>query len=326
MQVDGLLGKWNKEDWYSRLAPLENMGFRWSAETGRMEQMGPKVMQANTPWVHVKHLQTKHCGLDHNILFNMFGIIPPRCQECWKVTVTPNSFDELLKLEEVERELGHPSKCGMELRDYTPKFYGGYFYNNSFDEGRDCYKMVRDAVHEKISPDVSVILKRGCTEFEMIKGPSNYWHTTRDEEIFCEELDALVDVGRGGVNDQSPLITTAVRLRWALWAHMNGDMSYRKHNNDLPLFPDYVKYHEGPRADIKHDLAISRSVAKGNIPPEMSEEFHLLAKDFAKKKGVDLGPLAHSLGMNETNPLGMFNLTKATPDELKGEDATYDSE
>jgi hypothetical protein len=214
----------------------------------------------------------------------------------------------------------------MELRDYTPKFYGGYFYNNSFDEGRDCYEQVRKMVDEALGKDVSVILKRGCTEFEMIKGPSNYWHTTRDEEEFVELIDAYVDVGRGGLSPQEPYIKNTIRLRWALWAHMNGDMSYQKYNNNKPLFPDYVKYHEGSREDIKHDLALSRASVKGGVPAEISEEFFKMAKNFGEERGVDLGQLAHTLGMGETNPLKLFNMRTNTPDALKGEHDATDTE
>jgi len=182
--------------------PLRQAGYYLSYEG--VYRRSNTAVATDTPWHHVKHLVGKKCLLDHHIKFNLCGYVPPKCLECWKVVVGPRTLKELFQLLEVQRSMGRPSKCGIELRYYTPRLYGGYFYNNSLDEGRECYEAVRKAVDEHISPEVGVILKRACTEYEMIKGPSVAWTMTRREHELDDLLDEVIDtyspndVSRGG--------------------------------------------------------------------------------------------------------------------------------
>ena len=218
-----------------------------------------------------------------------------------------------------------PAKCGIEMRDYTPKFYGGYFYNNSLDEGRERYEQVRKAIDENMTggKDVSVILKRGCTEFEMLKGPSHAWHNTGGEEYMLEIIDAFVHNPRGG-GEQSKMVKDHVKLKWFLWAHMNGDMSYKELNGGKSLFPDYVKYHEGDIDLIKRDMTISHAAAKAGIKPEDSDDFLKVAEDFAENREIkSVGFLAHSLGaqnFSRTNLIRATPLHQVVPEETKGEE------
>lgn len=320
--LDGVLKQWTDEDYITIFRPLQDRGYFWDPNTLRLRVPEPHSMQSNTPWIHCKQTPDKHCTMDHQILFNTFGIIPPRCLECWKVVVTPRSFAELIALEQLEMQMNVPSKCGIELREYTPKHYGGYFYTSSLDRGRQRYLEVKEAVADTIDPKLaeSVILKRGCTEYEMVKGPSPYWNITKNEEEFIERVDSLVHVERRHTS-QPEVTKTNVRLRWAVYAHQNADFSYKPWNNDKELFPGYVKYHEGDIDDIKHDLALARGHARGGIEPEVSDKFLVLCQDFAKENKISMNGLTHTLGANQANPLDLMkiNLHKDTPEELKGD-------
>lgn len=325
MNIKGWAERLAREDFYTMFAPLTNKrdGWMWDPDRKVIRQGGTPFLTAETPWVHIKGAPKKHCGLDHHIIFNTFGIIHPRCQKCWKVVVTPTTFKGLIELEEIQRGLNRPSKLGIEMRDYTPKFYGGYFYNHSIDEGRARYEEVRKAVNEHMTggKDINVILKRGCTEFEMIKGPSQFWHNTIEEEEFLELLEAYIDYQRGN-GDQARLVQTHVRLKWLLWAHANNDMSYVEYNGGETLFPGYTKYHEGDIDDIKHDLALCQSMAKTGIDQDKAEKFLVLTQEFCDKHKVpNIGAMIHVLGAYETNPmrLSKINLQEEVPDELKGD-------
>lgn len=320
MQLDGKLKEWDKKDFWTIFSPLLKQGFNWDPKDGMLKRMLGTTFAANTPWVHQDQFSTKHCNLDHSIIFNNWRIIPPRCLECWKVVVTPKSFSELIALEKMEEELGLQSKCGIELRDYTPKFYGGYFYNNSLEQGRECYEKVRDACAKCISKKCAdgVILKRGCTEYEMIKGPSPFWHNTKEEEELLQWIDTFVHVSHN-TNGQPQLVKNHVRLKWALWAHMNGDMTYQDWNGGKSLFPGYVKFHEGNLDDIKHDMALARAEAKKGIDPAISDQFLIFADEFAKRYELQTTDLGHALGYHESNPLGVFDVVREVPEELKGE-------
>ena len=321
MQYGGRALKWVEEDWFTFFSRLNVQGFVWDAEDQRLRQKGWMALQANTPWCHTSSSWEKHCAFDHNIIFNNWKIIHPRCLECWKVAVTPRTFHELMQLEELENKLGFDSKCGIEMRDYTPKFYGGYFYNSSLDAGRSRWKEVKDAVSEYISPEVgnSVILKRGCTEYEMLNGPSLYWTITPQQEKILEIIEAFVDVKRGH-GEQSAMLKRNVHLKWLLWAHFIGDMSYVDYNGGLKLFPDYVKYHEGDLGDIKHDIAIAQSQASVGLPPETSEAFIKTVQEFARQYKVpNYGHLVRTMGVHNSGALDMkFKLVEVS-EEQKGD-------
>lgn len=310
-----------QRDWMTIFAPLQSRGYQWDALTEKLvlpQTKFPAYLTANTPWVHVRGTPTKHCTFDHHIAFDLFGIIPPRCQSCWKVVVTPDTYHQLRQLEELERACPYACKCGIEMRTYTPKHYGGYFYNNSLDEGRECYEWVRQAVNEHIDggDELSVILKRGCTEFEFLKGPSPFWTMTPEEEKKWELLDSYVTHEKSNAR-QAPLVQNNIRLRWAQWAHSRGDMTYMPYNGNESLYPDYVKYHAGDIDGIKADLAMATAQVKAGMKGEDSAEFQELAQQFADAKGLPTPTmLIHALGGNEMNPLGNANWAK----EIIGEE------
>lgn len=327
MQLEGTIKNWDDNDIYTRLAPLYERGFAWDPKDSRLKNMAPQAIVANTPWTHGKSIYTKHCGLDHNIMFNTFNIIPPRCLDCWKVCVTLQNFDECVRMEKLQRELatqGIPCKCGAEMRDYTPKFFGAYFYTNSLDEGRDRHAQVVDLLKEnKFSQETidHAILKRGCTEFEMIKGPSPFWHITDEELELLELVEAHIDMPRGN-GEQHAMVKHHVKMKWVLWAHMNKDMSYLPYNNNVPLFPDYVSYHDGDIDDIKHDLALARNEALTGTPPAGTSAFLKTAQAWAEQTNYkgSLGDLVHAFGSNVKSPLALKKIHLDTvPDENKGD-------
>ena len=323
MQLGGDVKRWSEEDWFSFFSRLQSMNFIWDGEDGRLRQKGWIGLTNHTPWIHAKSTPSKHCSLDHNIIFNNWNIIHPRCLECWKVVVSPKNFHELMLLEELQQKMDVDCKCGIELRDYTPRHYGGYFYNCSLDEGREKYKLVKDAVSEFVSPEcgATTILKRGCTEYEMKAGPSLYWNINRQQEKIIDIIESYVDVRRT-MGEQSLMLKRNVRLKWVIWAHANGDMSYMDYNGGQKLYPGYVAYHEGDIADIKHDLAVARAQASAGIPLETSSKFIEVVRDFAKEyKIVNYGDLVRVLGSNYSDPLNNhFAMKKIeVAEEAKGD-------
>jgi len=325
MRFGGEAAKWAAEDWFTFFSRLNAQGFVWDPEDQRMRQKGWPALQANTPWCHVSSSWDKHCSLDHNIIFHNWRIIHPRCLECWKVVATPRTFHELMQLEELQRKLKFDSKCGIELRDYTPKFYGGYFYTNSLDAGRARWREVKDAVSEYISPEVGngVILKRGCTEYEMVHGPSVAWTVSPKQEKLLEIIESFVDVKRGH-GEQSLMLQRNVHLKWLLWAHSIGDMTYVDYNGGQKLFPDYVKYHEGDIGDIKHDLAIAQAQASVGLPPETSDAFLETVQQFAKQYKIpNYGHLVRAMGGHNSGNLDLkFKLAEITHEQKGDQNGT----
>jgi hypothetical protein len=95
-----------------------------------------------------------------------------------------------------------------------------------------------------------------------------------------------------------------VQMRWLLWAHMNGDMSYLPYNDGHPLFPGYVKYHEGDINDIKHDIAILTAEAKHGHNPEMTHDFLRSLTNYTKANNISMTELGAGLGYDYKPNLG----------------------
>ena len=328
MMIDGKVGEWADNDVITILQAIETAGFKWDPLLMNLKNPGDPFLQYNTPWIHSRTAPCKHCALDHHILFGRFRIIHPRCQNCWKVTATLRSFDQLIKMEALQNSPDmklRPSKCGIEMRDYVPKFYGAYMYHNSVDEGMEGYEIWKKAINDYVGkvgdgPDeIPVILKRGCTEYEMIKGPSPFWHLNKNEQKMLEQIEAYVSVPNIQA-DQPLMVKTHVRLSWVLWAHMNGDMSYVPYNGGNKLFPDYVKYHGLDLNDVKRDLAVAKFQAMTGKDPAIADKFLTLADQFKDENGLStLGQLSHAFGVQE-DPLKLFKKMKdSVPETNTGE-------
>ena len=217
----------------------------------------------NTPWIHIKHAQGFDCNLWHNIIFNIVSLklppgkqfVPRHCQSCWKVVVKPKTLQQLFNLLELEKSLGLPSKCGIEVRPEVHGLYGGYFYNRSHADGLKCYDIVKKALSENeilsvLLDDVdenkrtkNLLLKRACTEFEHTVGRSDKWEIT-NEQVAVEDL-----IERYFVNENLDLVqqehmTWDIKQRWIEWAWQNGDSTYSRYTGDEPLYPAYVTYHQ----------------------------------------------------------------------------------
>jgi hypothetical protein len=279
-----------EKDLPTLLAPLLAHGYRFSLETGALE---PTVRASgfDTPWIYVKGIDSKNCNIDHNIKFKYFNYIPPRCLQCWKVVVRPRTYKELYKLFEIERTLDVPCKCGIEVRQYTPANYGGYFYNESLEEGRERYEQVRKAINEHISSDVPVILKRGCTEYEAGIGPSPMWVMPDKMKPLDELLDMYVSATPVMNGRQSEVQRAHVMKRWMIWAHNCGDMTYLDDNDGQPLVDPPVEYQGGDIDGVKSEMAIAEAhnLHLHNTGQEIDPQILVQYRELQRKYSIDYG-------------------------------------
>ena len=178
-----------------------------------------------------------------------FGFIPNKCLDCWKTVVAPRSFHELMQLLDLQEKMMKfdPKcwcKCGIEPRDYVPRNYGGYFYSRNKEDGQKRYKMVRGAVSKEISPDVSVHLKRYCTEFELRLGPSDKYVRPPGADELEEDFWKVVNAEKGALRQPDFIIRNVIQS-WMVFAWGRGDMTVMLYNNGEPLFRPSVTYHKG---------------------------------------------------------------------------------
>jgi len=162
--------------------------------------------------------------------------------------VVPRSFHELMLLLELEEKMVHKNprcwcKCGTEARDFVPRNYGGYFYTKGKEQGLVRLKTVREEVAEHISPEIRVILKRYCTEFELRFGPSDTYkppvHARDTEKKFWENVDITI-----GARRQPQIIIDNVIQSWMIFATGRGDKTVELYNGGKPIFIPSLTYEE----------------------------------------------------------------------------------
>lgn len=227
---------------------LQQAGYRLRDADGKI--YAETFMAWDTPWHHVYHAGNLDCHTWHKIMFDFVfkatdkKFVPINCQNCFKVVCRPPTLKSLFTLLDLQKRLGLPSKCGIEIRMETMGLYGGYWYCWGIDQGLDRYEIVREAIDKEpgLGPDVPVVLKRACTEFEMVAGPSDKWEVTEEQE----HLEALVN--RWLVRDikhrtQPDHAIATVHRKWIEWAYMAGDLTFLEYTNGVPVHPATVTFH-----------------------------------------------------------------------------------
>ena len=204
-----------------------------------------------TLWLHHRPSYRHNCFIWKDVVFENIVMrvlpanlrfVPSSCMECYKVVVRPRSLKELFSLAELQYDLDHASKCGIEVRESVRGHYGGYFYNRGLAEGQACYEKVRTAVDERISPEIPVLLKRSCTEMEHGVGPSDTWEVTPAQQQFEELIESRFSMDIPVLVQQNHL-KDHVKRRWIEEAYKFGDATVNEYI-DGPLFPEYVTFHE----------------------------------------------------------------------------------
>lgn len=252
---------------------LVSGGYKLRDQDGKICITNP-AMGWETPWHHIMHDAFLDCQRWHSIMFDLFSrtlppdqvFVPSACQNCWKVVVRPSSLLGLFALMNLQIQLQRPSKCGIEVRDYVHGLYGGYFYNHSLDEGVECYKVIREAVNDTnhLGPDISVILKRACTEYEKRVGASDQW-TITDRQIYIETLVNKWFVRDNVIREQPQHLISRVHKKWIEWAYANGDPTYIEFTGGKPLYKPLVTYHhlaDLPKAQLTKAL---KKFARSNV-------------------------------------------------------------
>ena len=227
---------------------LEQAGYKLRDGDGKI--VCDTFMAFHTPWHHVHHADGLDCHTWHKIMFDVaFGKLgrkyaPSKCHSCWKVVIRTKTLKQLFALLHLQMRMGLPSKCGIEVRETVNGLYGGYFYNKSLEEGVWCYAQVRKEIDADpvLGPETAVILKRACTEFELLCGPSDEWVANQEQMA----LEALIDkwfVRDINQRTQPPHAIATVHRRWIEWAYANGDQTYLEYTNGAPIHPKVITYH-----------------------------------------------------------------------------------
>ena len=231
--------------------------WRWKVVDGKAKLYFPfdQMIEPRTPWHYV--IQNADCFMWSDVLFEVVSaqigraFVPSFCVDCFKVVVAPRTLKELFALEALMVTLNLPSKCGIEVRDYVPRIYGGYFYTRSVEEGQEKYDIVREALDAdpELGPDVPLILKRGCTEMEAKLGPSSNWMPAASKQERIEALIFDTIEWEELVVAQPEALVRNIHRRWIEWAFAQGDDTYREYTAGFPIKGAPVTYHNQPEKE-----------------------------------------------------------------------------
>lgn len=236
--------------------------------TDRYRLLGDSV------WHYTKVNDGDDCYRWHHVMFKFLGFVPSQCQECYKIVVRMNKIEQLFALLDLQIELGRPSKCGIEERDFVECLYGGYFYNRGLDEAIANYRIIKPRIEENpiLAPILdevdpcglpkNFVIKRGCTEFEKACGRSDQWSIT-DEQLKWEEL-VNEYVAPIEFQDLPPHVINDMHWRWILYAAKNGDSTYKKFTGGKPINTPVVIYH-----------FLAENIPVHNVTLEMNKEGEL---------------------------------------------------
>lgn len=187
----------------------------------------------------------QHSGgcLRHMAIFNNFNIIPKYCFDCFKILIIPNTVIELFKLmvvfEKLKLSNDNSRKCMIECRDEIAGTYKGYIYCRNIKEGNDIVKNLEKIVPDDIANNISVTLKRGCSEFSLaypefskinkttaIMPYKNEWQKT--EELADQKLQIKIPPPASDTFNHPGYTTqdAQIMLIWLQYAATIGDLSY----------------------------------------------------------------------------------------------------
>ena len=181
----------------------------------------------------------------HKTVFDRFKVIPEYCFDCYKVTIGPRTVMELFKIfllfDRLKLPNDNPRKCIVEVRPGISGTYKGFIYCQSLNEANEILSIVQTIVDEIVSKEIPIVVKRGCSEFQ-IAYPA-YGHITgngtqlmiyneewRKYEVYVDKnLILHTDHNPNNFTSNHPGLTlhdVLVMRNWLVYAATIGDLNY----------------------------------------------------------------------------------------------------
>lgn len=168
--------------------------------------------------------------------------VPWICRNCYKVKIKPRTVRELVAVLDATVRKPYPSKFQPDIDvPYSPDLYGAYFYADGLEQVRSIYKDVRATLDgDERLKSVQMVIKRGCTEYEMHCGPSDRY--TFPDGLAEIESYLLSRISTLPPSSRPPLPRRLFLVQWIKLAYRIGDESYLELTGGRRLFPETVGY------------------------------------------------------------------------------------
>jgi hypothetical protein len=224
-------------------APDELLAFRVGAHSvgenlkaaiarGRLNESADGTLEiAGDPketvsWMYVDHGPSLGCGFLMDFMFRHAyaeSAVPSGCSACYKVKVVLRTLRELVAAWEVAKKIPCRSKWGTDLNNpYSQNIYAGYFYVSGLEAARALFPIAQRAFAEdpKLGSDVTMTIKRGCSEYEAALGPSDRYEFAPEQAELEAHLKSRFRVAK---KSHQPSMVAA---HWIETAYRVGDDTY----------------------------------------------------------------------------------------------------
>jgi hypothetical protein len=198
------------------------------------------------PWLRGSKGLSVSCSAQVGFLFRVAyakSAVPSGCRACYKVKIIPRTLRQLVAVYGIAQTTAYVYKCGLDGVPSSQCIYSAFFYAHELSGARAMYATLRKAVdeHPNLGSEVKMLIKRGCTEYEMSCGPSDKY--TFDPNLPEVESWLLAHLRRrSGRRSATALDVVQTRMLWIQTAYKHGDETYRDFTNGRPLHPATVCY------------------------------------------------------------------------------------
>ena len=217
-----------------------------------------KIVITHTPnkaqWI--AHIPDKHprkhypsCHFLSKFLFQVIykqKAIPLACQQCYKVKIYYQNVEQLVSFKAILEKIDHVSKSGCELDSpISQGIWSSYIYTHGLDMAFDIYDTILNIIQKdpKKWESLRIVIKRGCTEFELALGPSQDWVFENNIAKVEDALLKVFEVRTININkDEIKMKDRSVYINWLKTAHQIGDNSYLKLTNEQSFYPKTTNY------------------------------------------------------------------------------------
>ena len=187
----------------------------------------------------------------HKKIFNDYNIVPKNCFGCYKIIIEPEKVIDLVKIyilfDSIKLKNNNIRKCMIELRPNIEGTYKSLVYCSSLDEAESIFKKLKVIIDKTINENISINIKRGCTEFGMAYPVyKDYKSNLMKYEENWEEKEDLLDgkfpyLINHKLNRETIFgitLNDILTIRnWLCYAKFIGDNSYKMISEDKFVSP-----------------------------------------------------------------------------------------
>ena len=185
----------------------------------------------------------------HFQIFNTFNVIPQFCFGCYKIQIDLKNVLELFKLylvfDRIKLEKNNLRKCMIEIRSKVTGNYKGLIYCAGLSEAQKIEKYLNPIIKKTIGEDLSIIIKRGCTEFsvpypkykEIDESMTYNKEWLKKEKIIDDKIQKKNKYSSKIIQEtlEGLSISDALIMKnWLFFAKSINDKSYKKFNINIP--------------------------------------------------------------------------------------------